>query len=675
MPERKQKQTRAKGTAAKAVTAYSGAMMRIWDKLQDIAEPLFKYADPVKKVCYDHLASHYERKYRTRFPKHHSKVFWFDMALLAMLSGMLVIWFFADTLLPLIPTPPLARIDAVSPQSIVSGADTEYVYAYRNDSPRPLGCVVLRVHLPPGTGLVSDVADADPKEKACTVDTTMAKALSENSRHDILVYALGTVPPNSRDEIRFKARTYGATGDTSSMSAELLYWDDAATVSSRVSTLDDRPITGSVLSLDLHLPANIDRGVTREIGLEYANKADRPLSGVVVRIAIPDDFTVTGVSPAFAGVREWRLGTLPANAHGTLKMYGYFRSVPEKLREASVFTVRGYVREDGQTSNALAERVRRNADSRAAALSFDAQLLNPDGRDALLPGEPARVSIRYKNDGAQPIAHLRVTLDPGASFIVDQNPAALSWNEKDTPKLAIVQPGESGELIATFSAKRDLTSEDLGATAFPSLHVIGRAEYELAGESDVVHVDTGTIDLPVATRLGIEAAALYYTKAGDQLGIGPLPPRAGETTKYRVFLTVTTTTGGVDGTVVEATLPPEVSWTGKSSVTSGTAIDYLPSTRTVRWDLGSVPAFANGDATSVGGSFEIALTPTAADVGTAPTLLKSVKITGRDQATNATLHATAADLTTDLPYDQRSAGKGAVEPAPVTTKTGKKSRK
>lgn len=674
MPDSNKNRNRTRGVAAKAVSAYSGAMLRIWDKLQDTAEPLLKYTDPVKKVCYDHLANHYERKYRTKFPKHHSKVFWFDMALLAMLSVLLVIWFFADTLLPLIPTPPLARIDAVSPQAIVSGADTEYVYAYRNDSPKPLGCAVLRVHLPPGTALVKDVADADPTQKACSVDTSMMQALSENARHDILVYSLGTLPPNSRDEVRFIARTFGATGDTSVMSAELLYWDDAATVSSRVSTFDERAITASVLHLDLRLPQNVDRGITREFDVDYANDSGRTLVGTSVRIAVPDDFVISGASPAFGGAKEWRLQDLPAGASGTLRLYGYFRSVPEKLRTASVFTVRGYLREEGQTGNVLAERIRKNADPRAAALSFDAQLIEPDGRQVMLPGETGRVRIRYRNDGAQAITHLRVTLDPGAAYVSEPSPASLSWDEKDTPRLAQIAPGESGELIASFTVKSQITVADLDSAPFPALHIVGRAEYGLGEAEGTVHVDTGTIDIPVATRLGLDAAALYYTKSGDQLGVGPLPPKVGETTKYRVFLTVTTTTGGADGVTVEATLPPNVQWTGRSSVTTGVAMDYLASTRTVRWNLGGVPAYADAEETGIGGSFEVALTPTAADAETVPLLLQNIKITGHDQTTNLTLHASVPDIGTDLPYDRRAAGKGTVLPN-LSIKSSKKGKK
>ncbi len=662
----------------------SGVLSRIWSKCQDIAEPLLKYADPVKKVCYDHLANHYDRKYRSKFPKHHSKVFWFDMGLLAMLGALLVTWFFADTLPSLIPVTPLARIDAVSPQEIVSGADTEYVYAYRNDSPKSMGCAVLRVYLPPGTVLTSDATDVDLDPKVCLTDTTtMGHALSENTQHDILIFSLGTLRPNSKNEIRFKARSYGATGDTSVMSAEMIHWDDAATVSSRVSTLDERPITGSVLSLDLHMPPNVDRGVIHEIGVTYANNAARPLNGVAIRVAAPEDFTVTGSVPAISATDEWSLGTLPAGEHGTLKLYGYFRAVPEMQRVASTFIARAYVRENGQTRNDLLERVRKNADPRAASLSFDSQIEEPAGRDSILPGDKVRVRISYKNDGAQSIRHLHVTVDPGATFITDKVPASLSWDETSAPALAEVKPGESGELTVTFAVKNSITPADLGTTLIPSLHVSSRAEYALVDDaamlsdrlSGIVRVDAGIIDVPISTELGLDAAAIYYTKVGDQLGVGPLPPKVGETTKYRVFLTVSTTTSGVRNTIVEATLPPNVTWTGKSSVTAGTAMDYLPTSRVIRWNLGDIPAFANGDAASIGGSFEVALLPTAADVETSPALIKNIKVTGRDKATNYALHAITADVSTELPYDQRAAGKGAVLPATPTGTSTKKAKR
>ena len=201
----------------------------------------------------------------------------------------------------------------------------------------------------------------------------------------------------------------------------------------------------------------------------------------------------------------------------------------------------------------------------------------------------------------------------------------------------------------------------LGADTFPSLRISAAAQYTIDEDpTRPIRVDTQVSDLAIATKLGLEGAALYFTKDGDQLGVGPLPPKAGQTTKYRVFLTITTTTGEVDNAQLEAYLPSNVEWTGRASVTAGEALDHFPSTGRVRWTIGRLPANADGTGTRIGASFEVAVTPGESDIGSVPTLLKSIKVFGSDVTTGLKLNATAENISTDLPYDRRALGKGTV---------------
>ena len=194
------------------------------------------------------------------------------------------------------------------------------------------------------------------------------------------------------------------------------------------------------------------------------------------------------------------------------------------------------------------------------------------------------------------------------------------------------------------------------------LHLSTTATYTLPDEpTNPLTVDTAPVDLPIATFTSIQAAGLYYTKDGDQIGVGPLPPKVGETTKYRVFFDVANSSGEADGVTVEATLPSNVAWTGKYSVNAGQAIDWLPSTRTVRWEIGTLAPYTNSEGEHLGASFEVALTPHTEDAGAAPTLVTGITLSGKDATTGLTLHAEAESITTDLPFDKRAIGKGAVE--------------
>ncbi len=626
--------------------------------LNVIAQPLRNVYDPIKKVCYEPLAAHYEERYKQKFPKHHSKIFVLDVALLAIIGALAVFWFFANTLLPLFPVAPLVSISVLAPKSLTSGESADFVIAYDNNSPKTLHCAELRIRLPEDT-VLPEIPPAVEKGTTCVVDRSAGlRLLVDADEPRVHVVPLGDIGPEGRGVIRFKAKAYGSSESTKVMETELTYWEEAATAPSRVSSRDEWQVTSSALALTITVPKGVSRGYSQAVAIGYANRGSDVLPNAAVRLSPPEDFVVTGSEPAPTARNEWDLGTIEPGAEGSIAVYGYFRATPGPLRAAPTFAVRGYTDTD-QGGRVLAELVRENADPGAADIDFSQEIAEPAGRQTLEPGETVRVKIRYRNSGQKTLNDMRVSVDPGAAYVNSPSPATLAWDAKSNPELAEVKPGDSGTLEASFAVNEAIGQGDVGEDE-PSLHVSSRASYVADDVTKPVLIDTQAADLPIATKLGLQAAALYYTKDGDQLGVGPLPPKAGQTTKYRVFLTVTTTTGAADGVTVDAYLPPNVEWTGHASVTAGDALDYFPSTGRVRWNINHVPAFADGTGTRVSASFEAAVTPTKAEVGSVPPLVRSAAVSGTDAATGLKLRTTAADVTTDLPYDQRAAGKGAV---------------
>lgn len=608
-------------------------------------------AHPIAKVCYEPLAAHYEERYRKKFPKHHSKVLILDLVLLFVAGGLTVFWIFANAILPLIPLPALVSIEMLAPKDVVSGAPTDYVISYVNDSPHELACAEIRVALPDDTVLETTPRELDPAEKTCYAGTHDATPLADPSEPGTYVIPVGMIGPNGRDAVRFKARTYGPTGSVKTMTAELRYWESGATQPTRVTSRNEWQVTGSTLALGIDAPDVTARGQARTVKVTYANRGEDALAGTVIRLAVPDDFTVTGSVPSAASRGEWRVGALKPGQEGAITVFGYFR--PTSGGEAPTFAARGYVQAGGKLT--LAELVRKNADPGAADVELTTDLASPAGRTALLPGEEVRVTVAYRNAGRHSLKNMRIALDPGGVALQNASPASLAWEPSSEPSLADVKPGSSGSFTAIF-----VVPQVLPGGAAPSLHLSAGAQYEIDEEpGHAVRIDTPVIDLPIATRLTVGGTALYYTKDGDQLGVGPLPPKVGATTKYRVFLTVATTTGAADDVVVEATLPPNVAWTGQASVTAGESLDHFTSNGRVRWTIGRVPENV-GEETKFGATFEVGITPDKAAAGSAPLLLTNIKVTGKDAATGLILHASAENITTDLPYDPRAAGKGTV---------------
>ncbi len=160
----------------------------------------------------------------------------------------------------------------------------------------------------------------------------------------------------------------------------------------------------------------------------------------------------------------------------------------------------------------------------------------------------------------------------------------------------------------------------------------------------------------LSTPFHFEAAARYYAQTGDQIGVGPLPPRRGQTTSYWIVWSIGPTDADLKDVSISATLPPNVRATGKTA--SEIAGDFAVSGSDVSWNIPSLPQ--TGDAPKTF-AFEIELTPTAYDVG------KSVKLIGKSFAkatevrSGVSLESEASAEDTNLEKDSKARGMGNVE--------------
>jgi hypothetical protein len=172
---------------------------------------------------------------------------------------------------------------------------------------------------------------------------------------------------------------------------------------------------------------------------------------------------------------------------------------------------------------------------------------------------------------------------------------------------------------------------------------------DLAGASLGVATE-GTITTP----FHVGAGARYYAVTGDQLGVGPLPPRVGEPTKYWVQWKLNPTTNDVSQFVMQADLPEGVELTGHKALPDGGELSQK--NRTVIWSVPFLPASNQG----ISASFEVAFTPTSALRGTVPLLLKEASASAIENRSGVVLRAETGVLDTNLASDERGAGKGVV---------------
>jgi hypothetical protein len=159
----------------------------------------------------------------------------------------------------------------------------------------------------------------------------------------------------------------------------------------------------------------------------------------------------------------------------------------------------------------------------------------------------------------------------------------------------------------------------------------------------------------VTTPFNVTSAIRYYATTGDQIGIGPLPPRVGEETRYWFQAMVGATTKDLSNIVLRMRLPAGVTLTGRDALPSGGGLSEAEGD--VIWTLPYLAASSEGATVR----FEIALTPTENMRGTIPVLIQSISGEAVEVVSGIKLESLSGGLDASLPEDVRANGRGIVQ--------------
>ncbi|MDO8668796.1 MAG: hypothetical protein Q7K65_00700 [Candidatus Buchananbacteria bacterium] len=161
-----------------------------------------------------------------------------------------------------------------------------------------------------------------------------------------------------------------------------------------------------------------------------------------------------------------------------------------------------------------------------------------------------------------------------------------------------------------------------------------------------------------STDIKLQSLARYYTAEGEQLGLGPLPPKIGAITKYWIFISLDEFTHDLKNVLVSAQLPENVSLTGKSIVTHGENMYFNNNSRQINWALDRL--LLTDANQPIGLAFEVALTPSANQAGSVAELLNGIKVTALDSISQKIIIKTNTGITTNLINDKIANSDGIV---------------
>lgn len=188
--------------------------------------------------------------------------------------------------------------------------------------------------------------------------------------------------------------------------------------------------------------------------------------------------------------------------------------------------------------------------------------------------------------------------------------------------LGALAPGEFGTSTLTVP----ITTLSTNSSSF--LNILPLLSAETAAIKDIQLVIPGeSLTLPLETLVTVMPEVRYFTREGDQLGRGPLPPRVGETTRYWLAISVNSTVRDLKNAYLQLVLSDNVIFTGKQNLSGENGLTFSSSSEEASWK-GTLHAAVTNTWYA-----EVAIKPNQKDIGKLIPILSGGTFSGIDELT------------------------------------------
>jgi uncharacterized repeat protein (TIGR01451 family) len=482
-----------------------------------------------------------------------------------------------------------------------------------------------------------------------------------NSRQTV-----GTIAPGASIKETVSGVFYGAEGAAEQVSVTLDYSVPGSNAVFQKQASASFTIGSSPVALTVSAPDTTTSGQQFSIDITVQNNSTAPLQNVVVQGQYPFGWSVGSASPAaVAGGTFWRLGSLSPGQSQTVHLTGTLVGADG---DARIF--RFLVGSNTDPTNTTVEvpllTVPQTVTVEKPFVSGSISVNGQTGKVIAAPaGQALTGTIEWQNNLAVSLTNVTLTLTLGgpaldlssigspSGFYQSQN-STITWTPQQNPSLASVPPGGTGEVSFNFASLPPGANQTLITNPLISLNLTVSGTRS-DGSAPVTVSSAAQAQVSVASTVALSAQALHLSSPVP-VG-GPLPPKVGSQTAYAVVWSVKNSSNDVGNATVSTVLPPYADF---SPAGASSGISYDQGSRTVTWSLGDLAQGVGYSSPARQAYFEVVLTPSSSQVGTAPALTGAAELQGQDRFAQVSVSATAQAPTTQLSEPGFGAGQGLV---------------
>jgi hypothetical protein len=438
---------------------------------------------------------------------------------------------------------------------------------------------------------------------------------------------LGKVNSGERIQKVMKAILFGEENEKKIINIVVEYRVEGSNATFQKEKSYEIVISSAPISLLVSGPNEISSGGEMELSIIVASNSEKAIPNAAVVVNYPFGFVFKEANPSpSSGNNYWSLGDFAPNAQTAIRIKGTMEGQNDEER---VFRIEAGTGGRTQITTLFTSFLHPIA-LRRPALSLDISVSgNRSKTVAVMPGENLRIDLLWKNNLANQVSDAQASAKvitsgfdltnfsaPTGFFRAQDN--TILWTRDKEKSLAFLNPGESGVLNFTF---RVPTVAELASSGgiFENPHIELLAN--IRGNNLAVSGTSGDPDTRETRIIKISSPVSVSANVFKK-----------SDTVYSVVLTVRNPFNNLSGVKLTATVPTYMSWTN-TYAPSEEAISFNSFGGQILWNVGRVSSGVGYTKPSRQISFDLTLDTTLEGLGSSPSILTDIKISGDDEYT------------------------------------------
>ncbi|ETB63926.1 TPA: hypothetical protein DIC38_01655 [Candidatus Nomurabacteria bacterium] len=464
---------------------------------------------------------------------------------------------------------------------------------------------------------------------------------------------IGTIKSGESVIRNVNVTLYGEEKSTRNVKVSLEYHSEGS--NAIITKTIEHPVTisSAPLSLTLTAPSDVTNEQDFSIKINTSLNTTLPEGNNIVQVYYPSNFVFENAVPSpTIGNSVWNLSELSLTKPFSIEIKGMMVG-----NEGDEQSFRVYAGATGRNNPAIVEMVYNSFLHKVSITKpFLETKILVNGEEKFEPSAYSNgninVSLVWANNLPSRIidAEIVATLSGNVFDKNNVNPYngyfdslnnKIIWSKNTISSLSDIEPGESGTV--DFNIKP--ASLLIGNTSIkdPQINI----EVSIKGKQPTTGTSFDEVNNFV--KKSIKIISDFQIANSVKYLSGPLPPKAENETRYIVTWTLSNTSNFINNAQAKTELPEYVDFVGMASGTND-SVSYNNSTREIIWNAGSVRPNTGFD-TSKEVSFIISFRPSISQVGSVPTIMKGIYLSGFDSFAEVEVNSEKQASTTFLQND------------------------